>query len=387
MKSRFIKLVAIICCAFLVSVVILPEPVQVSAETLEEKYDAAQKALDDAKKKKKDQQQVKNALDTKIKATQDLVDDCNAKISSLNKQISAKQAEIDRKNAQMEADNEQFRKRIRSIYMTGGNQSNVQVLLGAEDFSEYLVLAEMTATLAEKDNDLVNKINAAISEIEKEKVEIRAILDEQKKEKSKLDSYNSSLKKDVAEVNSVIKELNSDISAAQKIMEETAKKISEASSNSNINFAGGNFLWPVAGHYSISAGWQSNDSVHKGNHKGIDIAGSGIAGKPVRAAADGQVYYVNNSCSHNYGKNYSCGCGGGYGNYVAIDHGKSEDGNTYKTLYAHMKSVTVSNGASVKRGQIIGYVGTTGWSTGNHLHFEVMVNSVKKNPSSFSYDK
>ena len=388
MKSGFIKLIAIICCAVLISVVILPESVPVSAQTLQEKYNAAEKALKEAKNKKATQENLKKALDDKIKATQDLIDDCNSRISELNKKISAKQAEIDKQKARMEADNEQFRKRIRSIYMTGGNQSNIQILLGAEDFSEYLVLAEMTSTLAEKDNELIEKINAAISVIEKEQGEIQAILDTQKEEKSKLDSYNNSLKKDVAEVNSVIKGLNNDIAAAQKTMDDTAQKINQGSSNSNISFSGGNFLWPVAGHYYISAGWQSNDSVHNGNHKGIDIAGGGIAGKPVRAAADGKVYYVSNGCTHNYGKNYSCGCGGGYGNYVAIDHGPSaKDGKTYKTLYAHMKKAAVSNGAYVKRGQIIGYVGTTGWSTGNHLHFEVIVNGVKKNPANYSYDR
>lgn len=388
MKSRFIKLIAVICCAFLICSVIIPEPVNVSAATAQEKYNAAQKALNDAKKKKDAQGEIKKALDDKIKATQDLIDECNAKISDLNRKISVKQAEIDKKKAEMEADNDQFRKRIRSIYITGGNQSNVQILLGAEDFSEYLVLAEMTSTLAEKDNALIEKINAAISIIEKEQNDIKVILDDQKKEKSKLDSYNKTLKADVAEVNTVIKGLNNDIAKAQKDMDDAAKEINQGSSNSNISFAGGNFLWPVAGHYYVSAGWQSNDSVHNGNHKGIDIAGGGIAGKPVRAAADGKVYIVKNGCTHNYGKNYSCGCGGGYGNYVAIDHGPNvKDGKTYKTLYAHMKSAAVSNGAYVKRGQVIGYVGTTGWSTGNHLHFEVIVNNVKKNPKNFSYDR
>ncbi|MBE6729618.1 MAG: hypothetical protein E7568_05230 [Ruminococcaceae bacterium] len=387
MKSKIIKFIAAFLCAIVISGVVVPEPINVGALTPQEKYNAAQKALNDAKKKKDAQNQIKKALDDKINATQELIDDCNAKISNLNSKISAKQAQIDAKKAEMEADNEQFRKRIRSIYMTG-TQSNIQILLGAEDFSDYLVLAEMTSNLAAKDNQLIERINDAIKIIEDEQADIKKLLDEQKKEKKELDGYQQDLKKDVAEVNSVIKGLNNDIAKAQKDMNEAAEKINQGSSNSNISFAGGNFLWPVAGHYYISAGWQSNDSVHNGNHKGIDIAGGGIAGKPVRAAADGKVYIVSNNCTHNYGKNYSCGCGGGYGNYVAIDHGPSaKDGKTYKTLYAHMKKAAVSNGAYVKRGQIIGYVGTTGWSTGNHLHFEVIVNGVKKNPANFAYDR
>mgnify|MGYP003484564436 FL=1 len=149
MKLKLIKFIAVISCAFIISSAVLPSPIKVRALTPQEKYNAAQKALEDAKKKKADQTKIKAALDDKIAATQDLIDDCNSKISGLNKKISAKQAEIDKMNAEMEADNQEFRKRMRSIYMSG-TQSDIQILLGAEDFSEYLVLAEMKAKLATK---------------------------------------------------------------------------------------------------------------------------------------------------------------------------------------------------------------------------------------------
>ena len=101
-------------------------------------------------------------------------------------------------------------------------------------------------------------------------------------------------------------------------------------------------------------------------------------GTPVVAAADGTVVATNSSCTHNWGKSYSCGCGGGYGNYVIIQH----DG-TYSTLYGHMASVSVSVGQSVSAGQTIGYVGSTGFSTGFHLHFEVRVNGTKVDPMKY----
>ena len=72
-------------------------------------------------------------------------------------------------------------------------------------------------------------------------------------------------------------------------------------------------------------------------------------------------------------------CTGGYGNYVIIYHGKMSDGNTYSTLYAHMRSVATSAGKYVKQGELIGYVGTTGNSTGNHLHLEVWKGGSKAN--------
>jgi murein DD-endopeptidase MepM/ murein hydrolase activator NlpD len=112
----------------------------------------------------------------------------------------------------------------------------------------------------------------------------------------------------------------------------------------------------------------------------MDIAGSGISGASVVASRSGTVIYVSNSCSHNYGKSSSCGCGGGYGNYVIIEH----DG-TYSTVYGHMASVNVSYGQKVNQGDVIGYVGSTGWSTGYHLHFEIRVNGTRVDPSGYLY--
>ena len=110
-------------------------------------------------------------------------------------------------------------------------------------------------------------------------------------------------------------------------------------------------------------------------HKGIDISDGGIEGQPVVASRSGTVTRADNACSHNYPKNSSCGCGGGYGNRVEISHG---DGTS--TLYGHMLSITVSVGQTVNQGDIIGYVGCTGYSTGTHLHFEIKQNGVQVDP-------
>ncbi len=137
------------------------------------------------------------------------------------------------------------------------------------------------------------------------------------------------------------------------------------------------FAWPVPGFYYISSGYGERWGS---NHGGIDIAGGGISGAPVVASRSGTVIYVSNGCSHNYGKDSSCGCGGGYGNYCIIEH----DG-TYSTVYGHMASVNVSYGQQVSQGDVIGYVGSTGWSTGYHLHFEIRVNGSRVDPSGYLY--
>ena len=96
------------------------------------------------------------------------------------------------------------------------------------------------------------------------------------------------------------------------------------------------------------------------------------------ASRSGKVIRAVNSCTHNYGKSSNC-CGNGYGNHVIIMH----DDGTYSTLYGHMSSITVSVGAYVNKGDVIGYVGSTGWSTGPHLHFEVRKNGTAVDPSGY----
>ena len=137
------------------------------------------------------------------------------------------------------------------------------------------------------------------------------------------------------------------------------------------------FAWPVPGFYYLSSGYGPRwDSTHGG----IDIAGGGISGASVVASRSGTVIYVSNTCTHNYVKDSSCGCGGGYGNYCIIEH----DG-TYSTVYGHMASLNVSYGQHVNQGDVIGYVGSTGWSTGYHLHFEIRVNGSRVDPTGYLY--
>lgn len=130
-----------------------------------------------------------------------------------------------------------------------------------------------------------------------------------------------------------------------------------------------NLAWPVPGHYNISYGfgWRNSGSLY-GNHKGIDIYDGQIYNAEICAAEEGIVIRAENYCPHDFGKNYSCGCGGGYGRYCIIEH---PDGKW--TLYGHANNIIVSVGQHVEKEQVLGYVGSTGHSTGPHTHFEVQV--------------
>ncbi len=135
------------------------------------------------------------------------------------------------------------------------------------------------------------------------------------------------------------------------------------------------YVWPCPGFYYLSSLFGEDRTSYA--HGAIDIAGGGIMGATVVAAADGYVSSTCTYCTHNWGKSGSCGCGGGFGNYVWIDH---ENGK--ESIYAHLTSVVVNPGQYVTAGQVIGYVGTTGYSTGPHLHFECRYNGVKYDPMS-----
>ena len=121
------------------------------------------------------------------------------------------------------------------------------------------------------------------------------------------------------------------------------------------------FRWPLPGYSTITSGFGSRWGS---NHTGIDISGGGVYGSPIVAAEAGTVVVAATHWS--------------YGNYVIVDHGGG-----YTTLYAHMSSIGCSVGDYVTKGQTIGYVGSTGESTGPHLHFEVRINGTAQNPQNY----
>ena len=135
-----------------------------------------------------------------------------------------------------------------------------------------------------------------------------------------------------------------------------------------------NFIWPVLGSERVTCVFQG----YKG-HNGMDIGGN-PAGTSMQIVASkaGTVTKVVSSCPHDFAKSYNCGCSGGFGKYVKITH---NDGT--QTTYAHLRSIDVAYGQTVSQGQKIGMMGTTGWSSGVHLHFEIRINGSPVNPQNY----
>lgn len=421
------KLKRILCAMLCVCMISIPMaiPTTVSAEDsisdleqqlqqLEQENQKYQKILDDTKSDIAEKEEYKSALVSKVQVLDEKIAVTREKISSLNDDIKEKQDAYDKGLSEVEDQFDALANRLRILYMSG-NATDLEIIFGAKDFSDLIDKMELVKSLANSDKELISEIQTKLDELSTKKKSLEA-------DKKDLETQQASLKSDQDEFNKLISdndeilknlyasnseaqnslesaalqsdEIEAKISqyyAAQKAAAERAAQASQSSSGSSsgssssgssssgsssvIVPSGSGFAWPTPGFVSLSSEWFEDREVY--NHGGIDIAGAGIMGTPVVAAADGTVVATNSSCTHNWGKSYSCGCGGGYGNYVMISHAGGK-----MTVYGHLTSLTVSSGQSVSRGQVIGYVGSTGNSTGPHLHYECRLNGVRYNPMS-----
>ncbi len=426
------KLKRILCAMLCVCMISIPMaiPTTVSAEDsisdleqqlqqLEQENQKYQKILDDTKSDIAEKEEYKSALVSKVQVLDEKIAVTREKISSLNDDIKEKQDAYDKGLSEVEDQFDALANRLRILYMSG-NATDLEIIFGAKDFSDLIDKMELVKSLANSDKELISEIQTKLDELSTKKESLEA-------DKKDLETQQASLKSDQDEFNKLISdndeilknlyasnskaqnslesaalqsdEIEAKISqyyAAQKAAAEHAAQASQSSSSSGSSSnsssssssgssssgsssvivpSGSGFAWPTPGFTYLSSEWYEDREVY--NHGGIDIAGAGIMGTPVVAAADGTVIASNSSCTHNWGKSYSCGCGGGYGNYVMISHAGGK-----MTVYGHLTSLTVSTGQTVSRGQVIGYVGSTGNSTGPHLHYECRLNGVRYNPMS-----
>lgn len=382
-------LIAFLCLAMIVGTPISAmakskEEINNEISALEQKTKELEKQIKDLKAQKADQNAIKKKIQQKVDNTKEQISLCNNKISSYQSEINKFQIEIDAMNKEMDELILLFKRRIRAIYMSNSNSGILQVLMGAENFSDYLTLSELSKRVSAHDKAMVDDIVDLVEKINEKQAAIQVKIDEQAQAKKLLAEKQKELNAQVAEVNAVIGEIDSDMDpledekkkydkAIESLENELQKYINQAQ-NSSIKYDGSQFAWPCKGYYYISSYYGYRKDPINGKqklHKGLDIAGSGIYGAPITAAADGEVI----TSGYNTG---------GYGNYVMINHGV-KDGKAYVTLYGHMSKIDSSAkvGATVKKNQVIGYVGSTGKSTGPHLHFEIRIGDTAVNPANY----
>ena len=376
-----------------VAVSLLPEAVVVPASAVTQaEIDAMREEADDLKDQQKEIQakldaleedqanamERKTLLEQQINATQAEINTIAAQIAKYDELIAQKQEELSQAEAEEQAQYELFCERVR--YMEEqGEVSYWSILFSSKDFADLLDNAMMVEEIMDYDNQVMDQLIALREQIEEDKAELETARQEQQDAKAEQEAAQANLQAQESEVDALLSQISNqedeleareaqlraasdaataEIAAAER---ELAAQIANVPSESG-------FLWPLPGRYNLSSLFGSRKHPITGkanNHTGIDIPAS--SGTSILAAKSGVVTTstYNNS----------------YGNYVVVSH---SDGTS--TLYAHMVRRNCSKGDTVSQGQVIGYVGTTGSSTGNHLHFEVRVNGSRVDPINYFTD-
>ena len=390
-------------CAFLaaaclvLSVTVYPASAATSMSSLQNKLDKISASikqhkteLSDAKKKEAAAKALESELKEKVSVLQSQISVLKSQISEVQnsigvkeQEITAKQNEIARKEQEIADQWDDFKSHMAAMQELRDGGS-VAMLRSVNDLYELLTFNEVMQDISVKDTEILDNMKAAKEALVADRTQLVEERTQLQNKKAELDAQNKQMQSKQSELNNSVKEARLSAAEAQQAQKnaqaaiesdemnyEAVKKeiqkliAAAAASKPQLSFSG--FACPLKSYSRISSeyGWRKNpvSGVNK-LHAGIDFAAAG--GTPIYAAASGYVQVAGWST-------------GGYGNYVIIYHGKMSDGNTYSTLYAHMRSVATSAGKYVKQGELIGYVGTTGNSTGNHLHLEVWKGGSKAN--------
>ncbi len=318
---------------------------------------------------KKQEKQLSNQikqLESQINATENEINNLKGDINKTMQQINVVQTNLATVEQEMAVQNEELQKRLRTMYKNG-DVGLVQILLGSEDITDFMTNMDMVQKIFDNDVEVLKIMEEQHKQIEAQKRELEGLqaqlVSEKQQEADKQASLQASrgevanLKAQVASDNKALAaEIDALNAEANRLIEEIKKLQGDQA------YAGGEFAWPSASSTRVTS--EFGNRVHpilKINklHTGLDIGAA--SGTKVLAANKGTVI--------------KAGWNNSYGNVVMIDHGGG-----IVTLYAHNSKLLVSTGDVVAKGQAIALVGSTGQSTGPHIHFEVRVDGQYKNP-------
>ncbi len=321
----------------------------------------------------------KTLLDQQIANTSAQISNVEEQIQQYAALISQKEEELIQAQEDEAAQYDLFCDRVRAMEKRG-EVSYWSVLFRADSFTDLLSRLDMINEIMAADQRVIDQLKDLQAQIETAKTELETNKAEEEAAKSELEARKSELNTQRSEANALIQQLAANESETEAALDELEAEqdairaeiqrlneqlIAQQAANGNsVQSNPGGYIWPVDSRYITSTvgGRASPGGIGSTNHKGTDIGRVGYT-SPIYASKAGTVIVSQYSSS--------------YGNYVAISHGP---GNT--TLYAHMSSRKVSVGQYVNQGDVIGITGSTGNSTGPHLHFEVTENGVRVNPLS-----
>ncbi len=312
----------------------------------------------------------------------DLVDELNAAYSEMN---TALQEASDAETA-LEEKQEQYKERLQVMF-ENRNKSTLEMLLESEDLSEFIANIQLISIIAENDRKTIRDLDSAKAQAFLKREEAEKYCDEMQEYVDQKNAEIEDLKKNITNASNELDEKKQELSRAEKdekaLLAESEKIKAEIKRLQSLAaYYGGAMVWPAPGFTSVNPSNYFGMRLHPiykywRMHNGIDINAPFDA--KLVAAADGKVILVNTIGGYDpvNGNNYG---GSGYGNYIIIDHGGG-----ISSLYAHCKLLKVKNGDAVKAGQWIAVAGSTGLSTGAHLHFEVRENGSPVDPLQKKY--
>ena len=320
--------------------------------------------LEDITKKKKTVSESLDTLEKKIVVQEKAIKNKQKEIKQTTEKIEKAAAKLEQTKKKMDSRESSLKKRVRAMYKSG-TVGYMDVILSSRSATDLVTNTSFISRIYQSDQNAIETLKARQQKLSKQETalkEAKASLKEQteqlKTEKTEFEKTKTELEKQYAELTKEEEKIRKEEEMLQKQMEANQTNDGLDLSALAKKYKGGKLLWP-ANSKRINSGFGPRTGFGSHNHQGIDINGS--TGDPIYAAADGVV-----TLSRAY---Y------GYGNCVKIGHGSG-----LTTLYGHCSKILVTKGQKVKRGQKIALIGSTGNSSGPHLHFGVLVKGNFVNP-------
>ncbi|MBR4720608.1 MAG: peptidoglycan DD-metalloendopeptidase family protein [Clostridia bacterium] len=341
----------------------------------QKKTEETKKQIQSKQAEKNSQKAKKDSLDVEIAGLQSDIDKIQSVIDEKNAEIDEKNNEIAVLEDELQATDKRLKKRMKVIYESG-TESYLELILKSTGIADLFTRIAVVESILKHDNNIMDNYRNDIAEIAAAKEVVEKEKNEQVEAKSILAEKQNQIKAKQAESQKIIDALSKDINElkkqeaeqekAEKQLQSQINAALKSSSQQSVTYSGnGKFGFPLTSYTRISSTYGYRIHPITGTkklHTGIDYAAP--YGTSILAAEDGVVL--------------TSGWNSGYGYCVTINHGGG-----YVTLYGHCSSLLVSAGQKVTKGQTIAKVGSTGNSTGNHLHFEVRVNGSTVNPAGY----
>ncbi len=357
---------------------------QSQIDALEEQRDALraereemQAGIDELESQQADVLEQKAALDAQNEVYRQEIELVEEQVSIYTQLVEDKAREVEQATADENEQLATYRRHVRAME-ENGRFTYLSILFGSSSLGELMSNLDMIGEIMEADQRSYDQYVAAREKSEQIQAEYETMLDELDVRQAELESERAELEAQIEEATQLIVDLEAQLETDRAAYEEQLAKEEALESEiqnmiaelerqeaANSITSTGTYIWPLPGYSPGSAyGWRIHPIWGDMRfHAGEDIGAP--TGTPILAADSGIATVIPDN-------------GNGYGNYIMINHGGGR-----VTLYAHMSGFAVSNGASVTQGQVIGYVGSTGNSTGPHLHFEVRVNGATTDPKSY----